>query len=215
MVGNQGRKAFFGALQNLARIEGFLPETFCRFRAPALWRITAQASGIFMIYVCSLADLHSTVESSGATHILTVMGKVEKAKRPASVREANHMLISMDDITETAEGFTAPSLDLVEQALDFVREWDRAAPLVIHCFAGISRSTASAFMTACALNPHRDEIEIAKQIRAASASASPNRLIVTLADRALGRDGRMVRALDAMGPGSMTIEGRPFRIDIE
>lgn len=167
-----------------------------------------------MIYVCSLADLHATVQASGASHILTVMGKIEKAKRPASVLEANHMLISMDDITEVADGFTAPSFAHVERALGFVRQWDRAAPLVVHCFAGISRSTASAFMAACALNPDRDETEIASQIRAASPSASPNRLIVSLADQMLGRDGRMLRALDHIGPGAMTIESRPFRIDI-
>jgi predicted protein tyrosine phosphatase len=70
-------------------------------------------------------------------------------------------------------------------------------------------------MAACALNPHRDESAIARQIRIASPSAFPNRLIVTLADRVLGRDGRMVRALDEMGPGNMSIEGRPFRVDIE
>ncbi|WP_257644942.1 hypothetical protein, partial [Escherichia fergusonii] len=75
--------------------------------------------------------------------------------------------------------------------------------------------TASAFMAACALNPHRDETSIARQIRSASPSAYPNRLIVTLADEVLGRNGRMVRALDAMGPGNMTIEGRPFRVEIE
>ncbi|HEY0233786.1 MAG TPA: protein-tyrosine phosphatase family protein [Afipia sp.] len=167
-----------------------------------------------MIYVCSLADLHATVQASGASHILTVMGNVQKAARPASIREANHLLISMDDITEIADGFTAPSLAHVEQALAFVRQWDRAAPLVVHCFAGISRSTASAFMAACALNPDRDETEIAEQIRAASPTASPNRLIVTLADQALGRDGRMLRALDHIGPGAMAIESRPFRIDI-
>ena len=87
--------------------------------------------------------------------------------------------------------------------------------MVIHCYAGISRSTASAFMAACALNPHRDESSIARQIRAASPTAYPNRLIVTLADQVLGRDGRMVRALDDMGPGNMSIEGRPFRVEIE
>ena len=42
----------------------------------------------------------------------------------------------------------------VEKLVDFVSGWDRAAPMVIHCFAGISRSTAGAFITACALNPN-------------------------------------------------------------
>jgi predicted protein tyrosine phosphatase len=168
-----------------------------------------------MIHVCSLAALPATVEATGARHILTVMGNVSKVTRPASVLEANHLLISMDDITEPAEGFVVPSETHITQALTFIRGWDRAAPMVIHCYAGISRSTASAFMAACALNPHRDESAIAQQIRAASPCAFPNRLIVTLADRVLGREGRMVRALDEMGPGNMTIEGQPFRVDIE
>ena len=103
----------------------------------------------------------------------------------------------------------------IEKVLNFVRGWDRSAPLVIHCYAGISRSTASAFAAACMLNPHRDEMSIARQIRAASPIASPNRLIVSLADKALGRDGRMLRALDEMGPGNMLVEGRPFRVDLD
>ena len=73
----------------------------------------------------------------------------------------------------------------------------------------------SAFAAVCALNPNRDEIEIARKIRAASPIASPNRRIVSLADRALGRNGRMLRALDEMGPGSMMVEGRPFVIELE
>jgi predicted protein tyrosine phosphatase len=168
-----------------------------------------------MIHVCSLAALSSTVQATGASHILTVMGNISKVLRPASVQEANHLMISMDDITEPAEGFVAPNNEHVERALAFVRQWDRSAPLVIHCYAGISRSTASAFMAACALNPHRDELSIAQQIRKASPSAYPNRLIVSLADKALGRNGRMLDALDKIGPGNLAVEGQPFRVDLE
>jgi predicted protein tyrosine phosphatase len=143
------------------------------------------------------------------------MANIDQVQRPASVLEANHLKVSMDDITQEMDGFLAPSQEHIEKVLNFVRSWDRSAPLVVHCYAGISRSTASAFAAACMLNPHRNEIEIARQIRARSPIASPNRLIVTLADKALGRDGRMLRALDEMGPGSMTMEGRPFRVDLD
>jgi predicted protein tyrosine phosphatase len=168
-----------------------------------------------MIHVCSLAALPETVRLTGASHVLTVMANVDKVQRPASVLPANHLKVQVDDITEELDGFVAPSDRHIEQVLNFVRGWDRNAPMVVHCYAGISRSTASAFAAACLLNPHRDEIEIARQIRAASPIASPNRLIVGLADKALGREGRMLRALDEMGPGSMMVEGRPFRIDLE
>ena len=168
-----------------------------------------------MIHVCSLAALPETVKATGASHILTVMAKVDQVQRPQSVLEANHLKVQVDDITEHMDGFLAPNDSHIEQVLNFVRGWDRSAPMVVHCYAGISRSTASAFAAACMLNPQRDERVIARQIRAASPIASPNRLIVTLADRALGREGRMLRALDEMGPGSMTVEGRPFRVDLE
>ncbi len=168
-----------------------------------------------MIHVCSLAALPEIVRMTGASHVLTVMGNVDQVMRPASVLAANHLKVSMDDITEPMEGYTTPSEVHVDQVLNFVRGWDRKAPMVIHCYAGVSRSTASAFAAACMLNPHRDEMEIAQKLRAASPIASPNRLIVSLADRALGRDGRMVRALESIGPATMMVEGKPFLVELE
>jgi predicted protein tyrosine phosphatase len=168
-----------------------------------------------MLHVCSLAALPDTVKATGASHVLTVMANVDQVQRPVSVLPANHLKVAMDDIIEQVDGFVAPSELHIEKVLAFVRGWDRSAPLVVHCYAGISRSTASAFAAACMLNPRKDEISIARQIRAASPIASPNRLIVSLADKVLGRDGRMLRALDEMGPGSMMVEGRPFRVDLD
>ena len=116
-----------------------------------------------MIHVCSLAALPDTVKSTGASHVLTVMANVDQVQRPVSVLPANHLKVQMDDITEQMDGFVAPCNTHIEQVLNFVRGWDRSAPLVVHCYAGISRSTASAFAAACLLNPHRDETSIARQ----------------------------------------------------
>ena len=86
--------------------------------------------------------------------------------------------------------------------------------MVVHCYAGISRSTAGAFVAACALNPERDEEEIARAIRQGSRTAQPNSRIVSIADRLLRRDGRMVRAVESIGPGDAATEGHPFRLDL-
>jgi predicted protein tyrosine phosphatase len=86
--------------------------------------------------------------------------------------------------------------------------------MVVHCFAGISRSTAAAFTAACALNPERDEMQIARAIRDASPTAMPNIRIVSIADRMLRRNGRMVRAVEALGRGQEAMEGHPFRLDL-
>ena len=70
-------------------------------------------------------------------------------------------------------------------------------------------------MAACALNPQRDEQQIAWDIRRASRTAQPNARIVSIADRLLGRDGRMVRAIETIGPGDAATEGEPFRLDLD
>jgi predicted protein tyrosine phosphatase len=94
----------------------------------------------------------------------------------------------------------------------FVEAWDRSDPLLIHCWAGISRSTASAFITACVHNPEADEDEIALAIRNASATASPNLRLVAHADALLGRGGRMIRAVERIGRGNPAMEAETFVI---
>lgn len=68
---------------------------------------------------------------------------------------------------------------------------------LIHCRAGISRSTAAAFVTACALNPLADEEAIAVALRRVAPFARPNELLVRLGDSALAREGRMSAAIAA------------------
>ncbi len=80
---------------------------------------------------------------------------------------------------------------------------------------GISRSTASAFASVCALNPRRGEDSIAQALRRASPTATPNIRIVSLADRLLGRNGRMVSAIETIGRGNLADEAAPFRLDLE
>ncbi len=167
-----------------------------------------------MIHVCSLARLHATVEETGARHIVTLLRLIDRVERPAHIAPENHLVLSVDDISTPIEGYSCPGDEHVARLIAFAGRWDRAAPMVVHCFAGISRSTAGAFVAVCALNPKRDEREIAQAIRHASPTAQPNARIVTIADRLLERNGRMIRAVEAIGPGTAAMEGAPFRLDI-
>lgn len=168
-----------------------------------------------MIHVCSLARLSDTVTETGARHVVTLIKDVSMVRRPASILEANHLLLDMDDITSIMDGYVHPAEEHVEKLIDFVTAWERTTPIVVHCYAGISRSTAGAFITACALNPKRDELSIARAIRSFSPTAQPNIRLVSLADEILKRNGRMIAAVQAMGPGLAAYEGHPFRLDLE
>jgi predicted protein tyrosine phosphatase len=168
-----------------------------------------------MIHICSLSRLHRTVATTGARHIVTLLRDTDLVQRPQGISAADHLILGMDDINMPMDGYVAPADEHVAKLLGFVRGWDRATPLVVHCYAGISRSTAGAYVAACALNPHRDELAIAQALRHASATATPNLRIVSLADCLLGRSGRMVAAIETIGPGAVAVEAIPFRLDLE
>ena len=167
-----------------------------------------------MIHVCSLARLYRTVEETKAQHIVTLLRLTDRVTRPAHIAAENHLILAVDDIVDAEEGATVPAQDHVVRLIDFAQAWDQSSPMVVHCFAGISRSTAAAFTAACALNPQRDEAAIARAIRAASPTASPNKRIVAIADEILQRNGRMIRAVDALGRGEEAMEGHPFRLEL-
>jgi predicted protein tyrosine phosphatase len=168
-----------------------------------------------MIHVCSLANLHPTVHRTGARHVVSLLKDVDLVRRPDCVLPEDHLILGMDDITEPLEGYVAPADEHLSTLLSFARGWNRSGPLVVHCYAGISRSTAGAFVVACALNPARNELSIAKALRRSSATASPNLRIVSIADRMLDRSGRMITAIETIGRGTIAQEAEPFALDLD
>jgi len=167
------------------------------------------------IYVTPLSGLANTLEITGASHLISLLSGDAAFERPSRFDPARHLQLSMHDITTEKPGLTAPSPAHVKDILGFARAWDRKAPLVVHCFAGISRSTAAAYVIAAALQPQRDEAEIAQELRRAAPAATPNIRIVAIADDLLGRQERMIRAIQDIGRGMDAYEGAPFALPID
>jgi predicted protein tyrosine phosphatase len=70
--------------------------------------------------------------------------------------------------------------------------------LLIHCEAGVSRSTATALIIyACWLGKGRED-EAMRRVLAQRPFAIPNRRMVALADRLLVLDGRLLQARDRL-----------------
>ena len=163
-----------------------------------------------MLYVCSLAKLADVTRAVKASHLVSVINPDMSVERPDFIAPENHLFLGMNDIAMTMPGFEAGTRAQVQQLVQFVRSWDQRASMVIHCWAGVSRSTASAYITACALRPDLDEFDLAQDLRDVSPSATPNRLLVGLADDLLGRQGRMIRAIEGIGRGAYCYEGDVF-----
>lgn len=161
------------------------------------------------IIICGLSEVPGVIAARRPSHLVTLLDPASMIETPVGMAADRHLKIGVNDIAEPTEGLVLPTEQVVRDLLAFGATWDESAPMIVHCWAGISRSTASAFILACERNPEADERAIALTMRQAARHASPNRRIVTLADDMLGRRGRMVDAVEAMGDYDYQL-ARPF-----
>jgi predicted protein tyrosine phosphatase len=164
------------------------------------------------IYVAPLSCVAGTIAEAQIGHLVTLINGDTLVGTPSTIPPDRHLRLAMNDICEPSHGLVLPCETHVTDLVNFALEWDRQAPLLIHCWAGISRSTAAAFITLCALNPEASEHALAQALRQASPTAYPNRRLVTLGDDALRRAGRMIAAVEAIGRGEYADEAQVFAL---
>jgi predicted protein tyrosine phosphatase len=171
------------------------------------------------IHICSLKMVESLAADIGPSHVLSLLGGITPfPETPKIVDPRNHLKITLADIAEPQEGMIHPGADHVQQVIAFAEHWateGRGKPVIVHCFAGISRSTASALMIACALRPKTAEARFTEALRAASESAQPNALLIEHADALLGRQGRLIAAVENMGLADFSKAGQPFVLPLQ
>jgi predicted protein tyrosine phosphatase len=153
------------------------------------------------IIVCPLSRAPQIAREHRPSHAVSLLDPGSAFPVLIGFPDERHFRLGVHDINEARNGELACDAAQMRAILDFVGGWDCRAPLLVHCYAGISRSTATAFIAACLHNPGADEREIAFALRDASAAAWPNRRFVALADAELGRSGRMSHAIEEIGDG--------------
>jgi predicted protein tyrosine phosphatase len=159
------------------------------------------------LLVAPLSSLSDALAEHAPSHLVSLLSPEHMIATPGGFPVAMHLKLGVNDIVDPAAGTAPPVRKHIDELLEFSRGWDTRQPLLIHCWAGISRSMASAFTILCdRLGPDR-EIEIARAMRLRAPHAQPNRLLVQHADDALGRGGRILAALNSMGPPLIVEEG--------
>jgi predicted protein tyrosine phosphatase len=149
------------------------------------------------LLISSYALIADTVRRHRPSHLLSLMD--DHVQTPETIVAGRHLWIRVHDICEPAEGAIAPALNHIEDLLGFSRTWTREAPFLVHCWAGVSRSTAAAYIILCDIRGPGHEHAIARELREFAPHAQPNRLMIRHADQLLGREGRMIAAVETMG----------------
>ncbi|MBU8875115.1 dual specificity protein phosphatase family protein [Reyranella sp. MMS21-HV4-11] len=153
---------------------------------------------LFKVTICGIPELpqHCAV---GVSHVLSIIDTHEP--RPPALdtyRSIDHELIRFDDVVAEYPGFEACTPAHIEQVLAF-GERVHARPdghVLVHCHAGISRSTAAAAILMTQFAPGNEEEAFLKLLDLRK-HGWPNTRMIEFADTLLKRDGAMLRGLVA------------------
>lgn len=167
-----------------------------------------------MILVTPLSAVEDTIRRYRPSHMVTLLSPEHMIETPVGIAPERHLRLSVNDVAETWMAELPPSAHHVEELLRFGRAWPAAAPILVHCWAGVSRSTAAAFILLCDRLGPGSEHAIAQALRLHAPHAFPNPLLVGLADAALAREGRMIEAVRAIGRGEIAAEGEIVELPI-
>jgi predicted protein tyrosine phosphatase len=149
------------------------------------------------ITICGIQELgeHS---SAGITHVLSIRGP-NGADPPAFAEFGPHrrLVLRFHDVIEPLPDQGGPTRADVESLLAFGREVGETpdAHLLVHCHAGVSRSTAAATLIMMQANPGWSASAALEAVAALRPRAWPNLLILEIGEALLRRDGEIIAAV--------------------
>jgi predicted protein tyrosine phosphatase len=157
-----------------------------------------QALAPFQLTICGIDELACHC-AAGVTHVLSILDPDSPEPEPLSIFEVHRRLrLRFHDVIESQPGWIAPERWDVELLLTFARDLGASGThLLIHCHAGVSRSTAAATLVLAQRCPEQPAEEVLTEVVRLRPRAWPNLRILELGDDILGRNGEIVAAARA------------------
>jgi predicted protein tyrosine phosphatase len=167
-----------------------------------------------LILVTPLSHVEAAIRRYHPTHMVTLLSPEHMIETPEGIEAARHLRLGLNDVADTLVSEDPPNEKHIDELIAFGRTWDGKTPMLVHCWAGISRSTAASFILLCDKREPGMEREIANTLRYRAPHAHPNPLMVSIADRMLDRGGRMIAAIESIGRGTIVAEGQTVEIPL-
>ncbi len=165
------------------------------------------------LVVTPYSALSEMLESHQPSHLVSLLSPQQMESVADFTGE--HLRLELDDVAEATPGRLAPSASQMQSLIIFARGWEARAPILLHCWAGVSRSMAAAMTILCDRLGMDSEIKVARAMRRRAPFARPNVLMVRHADDVLGRGGRLNAALNTMGNALPVAEGSATSFPLE
>ena len=167
-----------------------------------------------MILVTPLSAVEGAIRRYRPSHMVTLLSPEHMIETPHGLAPETHLRLAINDVADATFAESPPAEDHIESLIGFGRSWGAEAPMLVHCWAGVSRSTAAAYILLCDRLGAGCEADVANALRYRAPHAFPNSLMIRLADHALGREGRMVRAVETIGRGTIVAEGECVELPV-
>lgn len=170
----------------------------------------------FRMTVCGIHELPDH-RATGVTHVLSILDPDYPVPDAFGGYGAHSRLeLRFHDILQDRPGYVLPRPEHVDQILALGRSLPAEAPghahLLVHCHAGVSRSTASLLMIMAQARPELTAAELTQTLLGVREKAWPSLRMTEFADSALGRGGALVRAATAVYRYQLTV--RPHIADL-
>ena len=167
----------------------------------------------FSITICGLDELegHGALR---ATHVLSILDPDYPVPEAfGQYGEHERLELRFNDIIDPTPGMILPTPEHVAAVLAFGRSLsaDPEAKLIVHCHAGISRSTASMALILAQALPDEPAEAILAMVHDIREKAWPNLRLIEIGDALLGRNGTLIQAAYALY--RLQIERRPHLAD--
>ena len=160
------------------------------FRNTATKAVTTKPM-IFSIQICSL-EAAREADLSIYDGVITIEDSTIEDPFRVESSSPNQLVLRFDDISLPIDGFIEPKEIHIERALSFA-DMIGEASVLIHCHAGISRSSAIALaIIAKRLGPGKEK-EAVKALEQINPNARPNKSMVWFTDEILDRDMKLYK----------------------
>jgi predicted protein tyrosine phosphatase len=149
------------------------------------------------VFVCNRSAVSRRTSQLGATHVLSLLDPGKKPFLHPNTDRQNWLLLHFEDNLEENEP-NSPTREHVKQILEWGKHLPDDAVVLVHCEAGVSRSTAAA-LALLVQNQGTDKIdECIAHLLEVRPQACPNPLITKWADEFLGCNGQLHEKAEAV-----------------
>lgn len=154
------------------------------------------------LILTGLAGLDHALKRTQPQRLISILDPDDMIETPAGIDPEFHLRLEYHDCAAPLEGFVQPQAEHVRALIHFGECWDEQFPLLVHCAAGVSRSSAAVLILLALKNPQKEAAAARLLVRRAF-HIKPNVLMIELADKLMGCNGRLVAALNSMPDPSL------------